>query len=98
MYEEVGTGVEALREFCALRAQSVAGQIAGRIPATDSAQEQEKDKLVDASHLTLSDMGTMDGGMKGGPFAGEGRREESGTGSGPGYRSGEAIPRRKDFP
>lgn len=98
MYEEFGTGVEALREFCALRAQSVAGQIAGRIPATDSAQEQEKDKLVDASHLTLSDMGTMDGGMKGGPFAGEGRREESGTGSGPGYRSGEAIPRRKDFP
>lgn len=97
-YEEFGTGVEALREFCALRAQSVTGQIAGRIPATDSAQEQEKDKLVDASHLTLSDMGTMDGGMKGGPFAGEGRREESGTGSGPGYRSGEAIPRRKDFP
>lgn len=64
-YEEFETGVEALKEFCRLRAESVEGQLGGEIPATTSAQEENSGALVDASHLTLSDMGTMENGMRG---------------------------------
>ena len=63
-YEEFQTGVEALRQFCHLRAESVAGQLAGTIPSTDEGQEADNANLVDASGLTLSDMGSM--GMGGG--------------------------------
>ena len=48
-YEEFETGVEALREFCRLRSESVANQL------SDGG-------TVDASHLNLSDMGTMNMG------------------------------------
>lgn len=52
-YEDFQAGVETLREFCLLRAESIQGQLAGR------------DTQVDASHLTISDMGSM-GNMGGG--------------------------------
>ena len=48
-YDEFQTGVETLREFCRLRSQSVENQLTGG-------------DAVDASHLQLSDMGTMEMG------------------------------------
>ena len=63
--EEFTAGVEALKTFCALRAESVSGQLAGTVPATDQGQLDDPEALVDASSLTLSDMGTMGGGMGG---------------------------------
>jgi len=64
-YEEFKTGVEALRRFCVLRAGSVRGQLDGSIPSTSEGQVIDSSTLVDASGLTLSDMGTMNHG--GGP-------------------------------
>ena len=65
-YEEFETGVEALKTFCALRTQSVEGQLAGAIPSTSEGQSADGSALVDASSLSLSDMGTMGGGGPGG--------------------------------
>lgn len=63
--EEFQAGVSALETFCALRTESVSGQLSGAIPATDQGQAEDPLSLVDASSLTLSDLGTM--GMGGGP-------------------------------
>ncbi len=65
-YEEFETGVETLRTFCRLRAESIAGQLAGTIPSTEDGQAADASALVDASSITLSDMGTMDRGGFGG--------------------------------
>ena len=48
--EEFETGAAALRMFCQLRSEAVAAQLAG------------EETAVDASGLTLSDMGTMNNG------------------------------------
>lgn len=67
-YEEFEQGVEALRTFCALRAESVRGQLAGTVPSTRQGQAEYGAGLVDASGLALSAMGSMsgDGGGPGG--------------------------------
>ena len=68
---EFEAGVAAIREFCLLREESVLGQLNGTIPATDAGQSADSSVLVDASHITLSDMGSMGiGGGKGGGFPG----------------------------
>lgn len=61
-YEEFQTGVQTLTEFCRLRTESVAGQLAGTIPADSDGQTAEPSALVDASGLKLSEMGTMNHG------------------------------------
>ena len=66
-YEEFETAVEALRQFCALRSESVRGQLDGTIPSTDEGQNADPDALVDASGLTLSALGSMNNGGGGGP-------------------------------
>lgn len=63
-YEEFESGVSTLREFCLLRKESICGQLDGTIPSTDSEQSIDNSTLIDASHLTLSDMGSMDNGAK----------------------------------
>lgn len=63
--EEFERGVETLRSFCRLRAESVSGQLDGSIPSTEEGQSADASALVDASAITLSDMGTMNHG--GGP-------------------------------
>lgn len=63
-YEEFQTGIATLREFCLLRAQSIRGQLDGTIASTSEAQTS--DTLVDASHLSISDMGAMNHGAGGG--------------------------------
>ena len=50
----------ALEAFCRLRAESVDGQLAGRIPSTAAAQAGDPGLLVDAGELDLRDMGGME--------------------------------------
>lgn len=60
-YEGFLKGAETLKQFCLLRSESVNGQLDGKIGSTSATQE--KDTLVDASHIKTSDMGSMGGGM-----------------------------------
>lgn len=60
-YENFELGVSTLKEFCKLRLESIAGQLDGSIPAASTLQRAEDAMLVDASDLTLSDMGSMSG-------------------------------------
>lgn len=64
-YEEFEKGVSTLKDFCLLRAESVSGQLDGTIPSTSEGQAQDPSALVDASTLSVSDMGSM-GNMRGG--------------------------------
>ncbi len=64
--EQFEAGVAALRTFCTLRSASAAGQLEGSIPSTDEGQEADSSTLINASGLTLSDMGSMGGGFGGG--------------------------------
>ena len=84
--EEFETGVAALKSFCEKRTESVRGQLDGTIPSTDEGQEADSSALIDASDLTLSDMGSMGGGAGGpggGPSFGSGGDAPSGSGSPP---------------
>ncbi len=84
--EEFQAGVSALETFCALRTESVSGQLSGAIPATDQGQAGDPNSLVDASSLTLSDLGTM--GMGGGPGKAPGGADGNGPAL-PGQRDGD---------
>jgi spore coat protein CotH len=64
-YEEFEAGVDTLREFCLLRAESVKGQLAGTIPS-DSDGQPDSSAWIDASELLISDMGTMNNGLSAG--------------------------------
>lgn len=70
-YEEFETGAATLREFCLLRAESIQGQLDGSISSTSAGQSEGSSALIDASHITLSDMGSMNNGAGGG-FGGGG--------------------------
>ncbi len=72
-YEEFQKGVTAIRTFCELREESVRGQLDGSIPSTTDGQSADSSALIDASALTISDMGTMNNGGGGfGGFGGKG--------------------------
>lgn len=66
-YQEFEAGIDTLRAFCLFREESVEGQINETIPATTSGQAEDSSALIDASSITLSDMGSM-GGSGGGGF------------------------------
>lgn len=57
-YEEFELGVETLRQFCNLRSESISMQL-------DNGETTNDMSYVDASAITLSDMGSMGGGMGG---------------------------------
>ncbi len=57
-YEEFELGVETLRAFCDLRSQSIRAQLENGETASDM-------RYVDASDISLSDMGSMGGGKGG---------------------------------
>ena len=78
-YSEFEKAVETIKGFVTLRCQSIEGQLAGTIGSTDAAQEADPDSLIDASSITLSDMGSMGGG--GGPGSGGGPGNGGGTGN-----------------
>ena len=65
-YAEFLTGVETLRTFCTLRAESVRGQLEGTIPSTEEGQAADSSALIDASSISLSDLGSMNMGGRGG--------------------------------
>lgn len=65
-YEEYQKGVATLKEFCSLRSESIKGQLSGSVPSTEAAQRSDSTSLIDASHITISDMGTMSMGGIGG--------------------------------
>ena len=69
-YEEFETGIDTLKEFCLLRAQSISAQLDGTIGSTSDTQES--DTLISAGDLEISDMGSMNngGGGNGAPSAG----------------------------
>ena len=90
-YEEFETGVTAMREFCLLRAESVAGQLDGSIPSTSEGQSTDSSNLVDASELNISDLGTM-GGMGGGGFGDFGGNRGNRT------ENGFTMPESMEFP
>ncbi len=76
-YEEFETAVDTIKQFVTLRSESIQGQLNGTIGSTDAAWEENPDALIDASAISLSDMGSMGGGggpggdhNGGGPFGG----------------------------
>ena len=91
-YEEFEKGVSTLRTFCQLRSESVQGQLDGAIPSTTEGQNEDSSALIDASSITLSDMGTMGmGGGKGG-FGGMTPPEGFGNGEMPDFEGLEDMP------
>lgn len=72
-YEEFETGVDTLKSFCLLRAESIRGQLDGMIPSTSDGQQEDDSALVDASSISLTDMGSMG---HGGGTPGDGDRPD----------------------
>lgn len=60
-YEEFETGIDTLKAFCLLRAESISAQLSGAIGSTGDTQDEAT--LIDAGSLQVSDMGSMGGGM-----------------------------------
>lgn len=60
-FEEFTTGIDTLKEFCLLRAQSIQGQLDGTIGSTS--ETQDENTLVDTGDIEISDMGSMNMGM-----------------------------------
>lgn len=66
--EEFEIGVDTLKEFCLLRAESIRGQLNGSIGSTT--ESQSSTTFIQAGHLNISDMGNMGMG-----FGGKGDRQ-----------------------
>lgn len=60
-YEDFETGIDTLKSFCLLRAESVSAQLSGAIGSTGDTQDEAT--LIDAGSLQISDMGSMGGDM-----------------------------------
>lgn len=87
--EEFEQGVQTLKEFCSLRSESISMQL-------EEGETTEEMDYVDASGITLSDMGSMNGG-KGREGGGQNRmpgnlpfRQEQTQGSGADESTGES--------
>ena len=94
-YDEFETGVQTLKNFCYLRAQSVTGQLDGSIPSTSEAQKESSESLVDASAITISDMGSM-GNTMGGKGGFGGRQNDDADKSDAADTEGFTPPQRPD--
>lgn len=79
--EEFETGVQTLKTYCALRSESIQGQLDGTIASTSAAQQEDGTSLVDASSITLSDIGSMANTMGGGRGFDRKNGEESADGA-----------------
>lgn len=70
-YEEFEEGISTLKEFCLLRAESINGQLNGKIASTSDGQSQDADSLIDGSDIVISAMGSMGNTMgRNGAFGG----------------------------
>ncbi len=94
-YDEFETGVQTLKNFCYLRAQSVTGQLDGSIPSTSEAQKESSESLVDTSAITISDMGSM-GNTMGGKGGFGGRQNDDADKSDAADMEGFTPPQRPD--
>ena len=94
--EEFDTAVEALQSYCALRGESVRGQLEGTIPSTSEGQRADSAALVDAGTLSISAMGSMNNGMGGPGGNSEGRSMPDGSGFSSGPPSGFQRPDRSE--
>lgn len=65
-HDQYTKAVQTIKEFGRLRALSIAGQLDGSIPSTTETQKNASDKLVDASSVNISTMGSQGGGRMGG--------------------------------
>ncbi len=63
--EEFDSAIDALQSYCALRGESIRGQLNGTIPSTSEGQRADSSALIDARGLSISAMGAMH--MGGGP-------------------------------
>ena len=69
-FEEYKTAVDAFKTIGNLRYKSIQGQLDGTIPSTTAEQTANPNKLISASNLSLSSLGTMMGGGKPGGMGG----------------------------
>ncbi|MDR1629217.1 MAG: CotH kinase family protein [Oscillospiraceae bacterium] len=80
-YEQYQSAVEAFVTLGNLRAQSIAGQLDGTVPATTAEQSANPDLLIAADSVSLSTLGSMGGG--GGQMGGDrtpgGQNEQGGN-------------------
>jgi len=58
-YEDFLLAADTFERFCLLRAESVRGQLAGRIPSTIVGQESDKSAFVDASDVWIPNLGDL---------------------------------------
>lgn len=58
-YDDHLLGVETIKQFNLLRAESVRGQLNGTIPATIRGQAEDSSSFIDASSIWLPDMGEI---------------------------------------
>lgn len=65
--------MDTLKSFCLLRAESIRGQLDGTIPSISDGQQEDDSVLVDASSISLTDMGSMG---HGGGTPGDGDRSD----------------------
>lgn len=65
-YDAYKTAIIELKELGLLRAESIEGQLNGTIPSTSAGQSADSSKLVDASSVNLSALGSQGGGGMGG--------------------------------
>ena len=65
-YEEYEKALDVLCEVVNLRGRSILGQISGSIPSNEM-EQKNAETLIDASHIDLSVMGTMNMGREFGP-------------------------------
>ena len=63
-YDEYLTALDAFKNIGKLRAESISGQLDGTVPSTTEGQRSGSDKLIDASSVKLSELGS--GGFGGG--------------------------------
>lgn len=74
-FDEFIKGAETLKQFCILRTESVRGQLSGDIPSTTDGQSADSSALIDASSISINDMGSMN---TGGAPGGKGEAENGG--------------------
>ena len=60
--EKFDAAVETLHSYCALRGESIRGQLDGTIPSTTAGQRADSSALIDAGELDVSSMGSMGNG------------------------------------
>lgn len=100
-YEEYCTALAAFKNIGNLRAESISGQLDGTVPSTTEEQRTASDKLIDASSVKLSELGSGGFGGNGGDrnfgdfgkFGSFGNKDESNS-----ERSGFPEPNEGNFP